>query len=263
MLPLRDNIPTRRFPIVCVVLIVLNVLVFLADQASSVNLVIQTESGRQIQQTMGGLSYRYAMIPAYVSGQSSVGLTPLFLHPAWLTIFTSMFLHANWLHIGGNMLYLWIFGNNIEDVLGRGKFLLFYLLCGVGAAGVQILSDPTSPIPNLGASGAIAGVMGAYLILYPAARILSIVPLFGIVGTLLEVPAIIVIGFWIILQVVDAQFLSGGDVMNGGVAYLAHVGGFGTGIVLIWLLGGRRLLPPPAPPDFDEGYTPRRWVRKE
>jgi membrane associated rhomboid family serine protease len=141
------------------------------------------------------------------------------------------------------MLYLWVFGNNIEDVLGRARFLAFYLVCGLAAAGLQIASDPASTTPTIGASGAVAGLMGAYILLYPGARVLSIVPFF-IISTLMEVPALFVIGFWFLLQVANAQWLGSGGVLaeQGGVAYMAHVGGFVAGIALILLLGGRGLL---------------------
>lgn len=245
MIPLRDNVPTRTFPVMTVLLIGVNVLIFLLDQASRVTVEhIGYVHGLpvRVQDVVGGLSYRYAMIPGYVTGQIEHGMTPLYLQPAWLTIFTSMFLHANWLHVGGNMLYLWIFGNNIEDVLGRGRFLFFYLIAGIGAAALQIASGPASPIPNVGASGAIAGLMGAYLLLYPGAQILSIVPIFFI-STLFEVPALVVIGYWFLIQVFNARLMGGGGMLTeGGVAYLAHIGGFVTGMLLILVFGGRRLL---------------------
>jgi membrane associated rhomboid family serine protease len=271
LIPLTDHNPTRRFPVVCVTLIILNALVFLIDQLSPVVFEYVTQRHGvpvRVQDSMGRLSFQYSLIPAYVTGQTpEISGRPLFpqvLQPAWLTIFTSMFLHANWLHVGGNMLYLWIFGNNIEDVLGRVRFIVFYLLCGIGAAVVHIASDPNSAIPTVGASGAVAGLMGAYLLLYPAARILSIVPICGIIGTLVELPAVLVIGFWIVLQVLNSQFM-GGDMLakGGGVAYLAHIGGFAMGMILILLCGGRRLLPPPEPAGFDEGYTPRRWSGRD
>jgi membrane associated rhomboid family serine protease len=157
----------------------------------------------------------------------------------WLTIFSSMFMHASLLHIGGNMLYLWIFGNNIEDALGKFRFLAFYLFCGLAAAAAQIMTAPNSMIPTLGASGAIAGVLGAYLILYPHARVLTIVPIF--IAFLAEIRAVWVLGFWIALQVF--QGLAGlGMQRGGGVAYFAHIGGFFTGMILILILGGQRLV---------------------
>jgi membrane associated rhomboid family serine protease len=148
-----------------------------------------------------------------------------------------MFMHGNWLHIGSNMLYLWIFGNNIEDTLGRGRFILFYFACG-GAAGIaQVLSDPSSPVPMVGASGAIAGILGAYLVLYPRARILTLVPIFIIFFTI-EVPAFFIIGYWALIQFANAYWLGGGEMGKGGVAYYAHLGGFAAGIALILLQGG-------------------------
>ncbi len=236
MIPLRDNIPTRRFPVVSVTLIVLNVVVFLLDRLTGSTQIVHaiTPDGIPVavSQFEGGLSAQYSMIPAVVTSH---------LDTAWVTIFTSMFLHANLLHIGGNMLYLWIFGNNVEDTLGRGRFLVFYLVCGVAAAAAHILSDPQSTVPTIGASGAIAGVMGAYIVLWPDAQILSLVP-FVFISTLMEVPALIVIGFWAVLQFINTSFLGGGMMQGQGVAYMAHVGGFVSGVVIILLLGGRRLL---------------------
>lgn len=235
MIPLRDNIPTRRLPLVTILLIVANVVVFLADRLighDEVRQVVTTRGVYLMRDFVGGLSPQYAMIPASVTHD---------LPNAWKTVLTAMFLHANWLHVGGNMLYLWIFGNNIEDVLGRGRFVLFYLLCGVAAAATHIFSDPNSAIPTVGASGAVAGIMGAYLILYPNAQILTVVPLFFL-STLMDVPAVLVIGFWAVLQFVNASWMGGGGMLRGGgVAYFAHIGGFVVGILLILLLGGRRL----------------------
>lgn len=159
-------------------------------------------------------------------------------HPLWLTVFTSMFMHSGLLHIGGNMLYLWIFGNNIEDVLGKARFLGFYLLCGVAAAAAQIAINPDSLIPNVGASGAIAGVLGAYFVLYPNARVLTIVPLF--IAFLAEIRAYWVLLLWIVLNIF--QGVAGLGMTNGGgVAHFAHIGGFFAGVLLIYLLGGPRL----------------------
>ncbi len=258
MIPLRDYNPTRSFPILCVLLIAINLLVFLWDQANPVMLrqQVMTQYGpRLVDVPVGILSARYSMIPAAV-----IGKAPSLVQPVWLTIFTSMFLHANWLHLGGNMLYLWIFGNNIEDVLGKVRFLLFYFACGVGAAVLQIAGDPTSTLPTLGASGAIAGLMGAYIWLYPGTRILCLVPIFFI-GMFFDLPAILVIGQWFLIQFLNAQWLGSGMMQGGGVAYLAHVGGFLTGMALIVLLGGRKLLPQPAPRGLDENFTEQRWRR--
>jgi membrane associated rhomboid family serine protease len=236
LIPLKDNNPTRRFPVVSVTLILLNVAVFLADRLTGHYELahVRTPYGYvRAAHFVGGLSEQYAMIPADVTADLPV---------AWITLFTSMFLHANWLHIGGNMLYLWIFGNNIEDTLGRFRFLLFYLVSGVGAAAAHILANPTSDIPTVGASGAVAGVMGAYLILFPHAQILSLVTV-GFFTTLMEIPAILVIGLWALIQFVNVNWLGGGEMLRGGgVAYLAHIGGFLAGIALIYLFGGQRLL---------------------
>lgn len=177
----------------------------------------------------GGLSERFALVPdlllANIPGE-------------WLTIFTSMFLHGNWLHIGSNMLYLWIFGHNVEDTLGKGRFLLFYFICGLAAALAQILSNPYSTVPMVGASGAVAGIMGAYILLFPGARVLTLIPIF-IFFTTVELPAFIIIGYWALIQFLNASLLQGGGMLRGGgVAYYAHIGGFIAGIVLILIFGG-------------------------
>ncbi|MFL5799768.1 MAG: rhomboid family intramembrane serine protease [Actinomycetota bacterium] len=151
----------------------------------------------------------------------------------WQSVFVAMFLHGGWLHIGGNMLFLWVFGNNVEDKIGRIPYLLFYLFSGLVASAAQILVDPGSPVPNLGASGAIAGVLGAYLVMFPRRRVYSLVPIVFIF-TLLPLPAIVVLGFWFVLQ-----FFSGvttvANHVNGGVAYFAHIGGFAAGLILALL----------------------------
>ena len=177
---------------------------------------------------------------------------------SWLlSIFESMFLHGGWLHIGGNMLFLWIFGNNIEDRLGTVRFVLFYLVGGVAAAALQIAFSPDSTIPNVGASGAIAAVLGAYIVLYPRARITTAVIFFFI--TLIELPAMVVLGIWFVLQLFDGVGGLGADV-NGGVAYFAHVGGFvfGAAVAALFLRDrGARRLPAPPPPG---GWPPDdRW----
>lgn len=191
--------------------------------------------------TLGGDNARsgYELVPYQLITGSSIGSA--IPYPFWVTIFTSMFLHANFLHIGGNMLYLWIFGNNIEDVLGHTRFLIFYLLAGVAAAAAQVLTDPMSKIPMVGASGAIAGVLGAYIVLFPRARVTSLVIVFYFIQVT-ALPAYIVLGFWIILQVINSLIMVATGYNGGGVAVLAHVGGFSAGVVMILLLGGRKLL---------------------
>lgn len=199
----------------------INVVVFLMQLA---------DSGPR---TMGLLAY--AMIPRELVTGQQVPPHPA-VDPAWITIFTSMFMHGGLLHIGSNMLYLIVFGNNIEDRLGHFRYLLFYLASGIAAALAHIASDPASTIPTLGASGAVAGVLGAYLVAYPHARIVNLVFLFYILTTV-ELPAIVVLGFWIVTQLLSAN-IGGGSQVGGGVAYWAHIGGFAAGIVLLFLLGG-------------------------
>jgi membrane associated rhomboid family serine protease len=213
MFPLRDTQPSYSKPVVTVLLIVVNILVFLFE----FSLDPYT---------------RNAFISAY-------GLVPD--HFAVTNIFTSMFLHAGWLHVLGNMWFLWIFGDNIEDILGHGKFLLFYLMCGVAAALTQVLFDPTSRVPMVGASGAIAGVMGAYMVKFPRARIVTFVFIFFFITTF-DVPAWAMLIYWFVLQlfggfdsIAASQYSHGG-----GTAFLAHVGGFIAGMVLILLLGTRQ-----------------------
>lgn len=221
MIPLRDENPTRKLPIVVYVIIALNVIAYIYNG------------------TMGSGSNPlsgFELVPIEVTKGIDIGhATPV---QPWLTIFTSMFLHANLLHIGGNMLYLWIFGNNIEDVLGHFKFLLFYLAAGVAAAFAQILMDPTSTVPMIGASGAIAGVLGAYIYLFPRARIVTLILIFPFIQ-LVSLSASLVLGFWIVLQVINSLLT---PAAGGGVAYSAHIGGFAAGFLMILLFGGRRLL---------------------
>ena len=229
MIPLRDDNPTTLPPIVTIGVIGLCVLVFLWQQTLS------PEAGVEAV-------YAYGVVPTVLFGNDS--LPPEIARiPAELTILTSMFMHGGWMHIIGNMLYLWIFGNNIEDVLGHVRFVLFYLLCGTAAALAQSLADTHSEIPMIGASGAIAGVLGAYLVLFPRAHVLVLVPL-GFFTQVMRLPALFVLGFWFVLQLFQGGLMAPGK--EGGVAYLAHVGGFVAGIILIFLLGGRR--PPTAAP---------------
>ena len=225
MIPLRDENPTRTTPYVVYSLIALNVIAFIYNGS--------------LRQHGGNPLSGFELVPYELATGLDIG-PPTPIAP-WLTVFTSMFLHANLLHIGGNMLYLWIFGNNIEDVLGHFKFLFFYLAAGAAAAGSQILMDPMAKIPMVGASGAIAGVLGAYLILFPRARIISLV-IFVYFIQVVALPASLVLGFWIALQLINSLLLGSGMLPGGGVAYAAHVGGFAAGIVMILLLGGRRLL---------------------
>ena len=209
MIPLKDDNPTSSLPIVTYFLIGICILVFLA------------QLGSQSYKT-GQLFYSYGLIPSVLMGHDQLPMD-LYVVPAYLTIFSSMFMHGGFMHIIGNMLYMWIFADNIEDDLGPSRFVIFYLLCGVGAAMAQVLIDTNSQVPMVGASGAIGGVLGGYLINHPKAKVLVLIP-FGFFSQLIKIKALYVLGFWFILQ-----FISSG----GGVAYAAHIGGFVSGMILI------------------------------
>jgi len=231
VLPLYDDNPTVGVPYVTYTLIALCAAVFLWQLGQDADTVAAT----------------YGMIPAVLFG--SARLAPdIAAVPAWMTLFTSMFLHGGWLHLGGNMLFLWIFGNNIEDVLGHVRYLLLYLASGIAAALSQALPDTASVIPMIGASGAIAGLLGAYLLLYPYAKVHVLVWIVFFVR-LIAVPAWIMLGLWFGLQLIDG-LLSAPD--DAGVAFWAHVGGFVSGVVLLALLRprGTTLLQPPKTPSF-------------
>ncbi len=213
MIPLRDTIPTRTFPVVTIALIVANVLVFL------------------YQLSLGGRHGAafvavYGAVPAQFTGAAPHAAPVL---PPGLTVATSMFVHGGLLHLLGNMVFLWIFGNNVEDATGHLRFLVFYLLCGAVAAFTHIATHPASNVPMVGASGAVSGILGAYFLLYPFARIVTLVIL-GFFATTVQIPAFFFLGFWFLVQ-----FLSGaaGDGAAGGVAFFAHIGGFVAGLVLL------------------------------
>jgi len=209
MIPLKDDNPTFNKPIVTYFIIGLCVLVFLIQLSSATY-------------KTGQLFYSYGLVPSVLMGHKELPFD-LYAIPAYLTIFTSMFMHGGFMHLIGNMLYMWIFADNIEDSLGPSKFLIFYLLAGIGAAMTQVFMDVNSQVPMIGASGAIGGVLGAYLINHPNAKVLVLIP-FGFFSQLIKIRALYVLGFWFILQ-----FISSGS----GVAYAAHIGGFVSGVVLI------------------------------
>ncbi len=203
MIPLRDIIPSRTTPFVTIALIAVNVLVF----------IIQVSLGDQVE----AFVRTWGLVPAEFSV---------------VTLATSMFMHGGLLHVGGNLLYLWIFGDNVEDRMGHGRYLTFYLGCGVVAALAQVYADPDSTIPMVGASGAIAGVMGAYFVLYPHSRIVTLLPLLIFIQ-IVEIPAIFFLGIWFLMQ-----FLSGvgsiaqaADAAQGGIAFWAHAAGFVAGLI--------------------------------
>jgi membrane associated rhomboid family serine protease len=222
VIPLRDANPTRRAPIVTLSLIAACFAVF------AVELSVTASGG---EAALDRFFVQWGVVPARVGQAIDAGD---WLSPAVRGVITHQFLHAGWLHILGNMLFLWIFGNNVEDRLGRLPFLLFYLAGGVFAALAQMLIAPASTVPLVGASGAIAATLGAYLVLYPRARILSLVFL-GFFYQLLEVPAVIMLGFWFVLQLIDGVASLGATAAQGGVAFFAHIGGF-VGGALVGLL---------------------------
>ncbi len=210
MIPLRDENPTVRLPIVTVLLVIANVVVFVF------------ELGRTDAQLV-------ALLNSWGANPSALASNP-FDPKLWPTVLTSMFLHAGWLHLLGNMLYLWIFGNNVEDRFGPLPFLLFYVACGAAAVAAQVALSSGSDVPLVGASGAIAGVLGAYVLLYPRARVLTLIPIIFVFEVAM-IPAGFVIGFWFVLQLV--QGIGGlGSGMASGVAWWAHVGGFAAGLAL-------------------------------
>jgi membrane associated rhomboid family serine protease len=212
MIPIRDEIPTREAPVVNYALIAINVIVY----------IVMALAGPETQEAIVA---RYAMVPAHFAGGPTLAVI--------MTLFTSMFMHAGTVHIAGNMLYLWIFGDNVEDRVGHARYLAFYLVGGVVASLTHIITNWGSEIPTVGASGAIAAVLGAYLVLFPGNRIVTAIPL-GKFTHLTTVPAIIVLGLWFILQLFDGvMYLGGADV--GGVAVWAHIGGFVAGVVMVKL----------------------------
>jgi membrane associated rhomboid family serine protease len=231
--PLKDNIPTLRFPAVTTALIALNVIAYFLWQRGGISLG-EPDSPHFICNL-----YDYAEIPFEIThpGEQVVvagegcGLPTA---PTWLTVFTAMFMHGGLLHLGGNMLFLWIFGNNVEDSMGPVRFLLFYLLGGIAATALQVAIGPDSTVPGIGASGAIAGVLGGYLILFPRARVVTLI-FIVFFFTIVELPALLILGFWFVEQLLFGYFdvNSGGE--GGGVAYFAHIGGFAFGLAAIKL----------------------------
>jgi membrane associated rhomboid family serine protease len=236
LIPLKDDIPTRRTPVITIALIAINVIVYFLLERGLWDL---GETGNEVV-------VEYGAIPAEIKDtdlecvaneagtqiQCGTGEFGSGYVPFWVTIFTSMFLHGGLLHLGGNMLFLWIFGNNIEDSMNRLVFVGFYVLGGLAALGLQFLSDSDSVIPTVGASGAIAGVLGAYARLYPRARVVTLVFII-IIFTVITLPAVLVLGLWFLLQLLPA--FNDPTGAGGGVAYFAHIGGFVFGLVAIKL----------------------------
>jgi len=223
VIPLRDRNPTRRTPVITIGLIGACFVVF------ALELSVTAAGG---DAALERFFEQWGAVPAEITRALQKGD---YLSGAILGMVTSMFLHGGWLHILGNMLFLWIFGNNVEDRMGRIPFLVFYLVGGITAALTQVVIDPSSRVPLVGASGAIAAALGAYIVLFPGARILSLVFL-GFFYQLLEVPALVILGFWFVLQLISGAAALGPETAQGGVAFFAHIGGFILGVVVGLLL---------------------------
>jgi membrane associated rhomboid family serine protease len=243
MIPYHDDNQTQRTPVITITIIGLNVLAWLLVQ------------GAGSAQALARSVCNFGLIPGELTGMVAPGtrfrlgdglVCVVGANPAITNIFTSMFLHGSWLHLIGNMWFLWLFGNNIEDSMGRLRFVVFYLVCGVAAALGQVATNPATPIPMVGASGAISGVMGAYLVLYPRVRVYSLVPI-GFFLASVPLPAWLMLVYWFVLQLVGG-LAARGDV--GGVAFWAHVGGFVAGLALIKLF---------ARPDYVSGHRSHHW----
>ncbi len=236
MIPLRDNIPTRRLPILTIALIAANVVMFFVFEEARLSLEGTVLDERRV--------FDYGAIPYEITNPGEqcrpagegIECGPIGERPSTLlTLLTSMFMHGGLLHLAGNMLFLWIFGNNVEDSMGRARFLLFYVLGGLAAILAQTVADADSPVPTVGASGAVAAVLGGYALLYPRARVVTLVVIIFFI-TLIELPAVLVLGVWFLLQVLNS---SAEQVGQGGVAYFAHIGGFVFGLLLIKVFANR------------------------
>jgi rhomboid family protein len=234
MIPLHDDIETQTFPIVNYAIIALNVFAF----------VLELGMGPELPRFL----FQASVVPVLYTGRdhslSLVELVSTTLNPdLGLRVLFSMFLHGGWLHLIGNMLYLWIFGDNVEDRLGHFKYLVFYLACGWAASYAHIWASPASRMPSIGASGAIAGVLGAYLTVYPRANVVTLLPL-GFFTQIVKVPAPFFLGFWFLQQfLMGALSLGVNTAETGGTAWWAHIGGFAAGVVLVRVLGGARRRP--------------------
>ena len=216
MIPLKDKNPTHRVPVVNIALIIANAAIFLYE----------VSLGPRIEQFL----LTFGVVPSdivesFTSGRFRIGAVSPF--------FTSMFLHGGWLHLAGNMLYLWVFGDNVEDKLGHGRYLVFYVVCGLAASLLHVFIAPSSSMPTVGASGAISGILGAYLLMFPRARVVTVIPIFFFLQVA-ELPALVVLGFWFVMQFFNGLISLGYETGGmGGVAWWAHVGGFVAGLILI------------------------------
>jgi membrane associated rhomboid family serine protease len=245
MFPLKDNIPTERTPYVTIALIVINAFVYFVLERGGIlhgppnSIVVDwgvipyelTHPGKECAETLGAI---------VCEGQPGVVGAAPDQPPTILTIFTSMFMHGSILHIGGNMLFLWIFGNNVEDAMGHVRFVVFYLVGGLAAVALQVIASPDAAVPTIGASGAVAAVLGGYILLYPRARVITLIFIIFFF-TILELPAMLILGFWFLQQILFGVY----EVANpagggGGVAYFAHIGGFLFGLAAIKVFAQRQ-----------------------
>jgi membrane associated rhomboid family serine protease len=237
MFPLKDNISAKTFPYVNIGLIVINSFVF----------IYQVSYGQAVDQ----LIFTLGFIPArFIAQQGENLLNPV----GFIPVFSSMFLHANFVHLLSNMWMLWIFGDNVEDCMGHGRYLVFFLLCGIASVFAQAVSNPQSVIPMIGASGAISGVLGAYFLTYPQARILTLVPII-IFFYIIELPAFFFLGFWFVIQFIQGSLysLNSEQLTGGGVAWWAHVGGFAAGVVFLHVFRCK---------DWQRTVVPSRRIRR-
>jgi len=239
VIPLKDDIPSRSVPAVTIALIVVNLVVYLYEFLLWAGPVADEAGVARAPQLYEAFVYEFGLVPCRFTDSCPGSLAGMLAGaPApWFTVLTSMFVHAGFFHVGGNMLYLWIFGDNVEDVMGKGRFLGFYLVCGTLAAAAQSVGDPTSPVPLVGASGAVSGALGAYLVLFPHARVWTLLVI-GFFWRVVPIPALIVLGFWIVVQALNGVFTFGRGE-PAGVAFMAHVGGFVAGMVLVSLFRRR------------------------
>ena len=257
MFPLKDNIPTDRLAIVTIAIIVINVIVYFVLQKGGIfggpdDGIVVDYGEIPYEFTNPGSECDISGDELLCEGQPGVSGEAESQPPFWVTAFSSMFMHGSILHLGGNMLFLWIFGNNVEDSMGRVKFVAFYLLGGLAAIGAQILIDLDSAVPTIGASGAVAAVLGGYLLLYPKARVVTLI-FIVFFFTIIELPALLILGFWFLQQIAFGAYgLANPTGGGGGVAYFAHIGGFAFGMLAIKLFASRTkdYSPPPKYPVY-------------
>ena len=257
MFPLKDNIPTDRTPIVTIAFIVINVVVYFLLQKGGIfggpdDSIVVDWGAIPYEITNLGSECAIAGQTIVCEGQPGVAGTAPDQPPTLLTLFSSMFMHGSILHLGGNMLFLWIFGNNVEDSMGPVRFVVFYLIGGLAAIALQVAVEPNAAVPTIGASGAVAAVLGGYILLYPRARVVTLI-FIVFFFTIIELPAMLILGFWFVQQLVfgfyEVSTPAGG---GGGVAYFAHIGGFAFGLAAIKLVASRQkdYSPPPRYPVY-------------